>query len=362
MPTARPILTLAHSPDPDDVFMWWPITGMIDPSDHTRVVSPPELDTGAFEFRALPEDIAVLNRRAMERGDLDITALSMFTYAHVQDRYILTSCGSSVGDNYGPKVVARSGALPSELVRADGQGEEGDVRDWLRGVLSADRAARIAVPGVKTTAFACLAMLMEWSAESEWRERVIEMPFDEILCAVSTGRTGEGDSTDVRIVAGLLIHQSQLTYAEFGLAQVIDFGRWWRARTGVALPLGGNALRRDLEERYGAGTLQRLADLLLASIRHALAHRERSIRYAMTFAPEIDFAQADRYIDMYVNEATVSLDTGHGAGGVVGGAAVAPRRDDSMVRRLIDAAAARGLCPALSGRLHHVVWAANQPT
>lgn len=378
MSTARPILTLAHSPDPDDVFMWWPITGMIDPRDHTRVLSPPELDTGGFEFRALPEDIAVLNRRAIECGDLDLTALSMFTYAHVQDHYILTSCGSSVGDNYGPKIVAPSASLPEGTADSTAAGDEtrpGDevgrrVREWLRNALARDSHARIAVPGVKTTAFACLAMLMEWTGERDWQSRVIEMPFDQILRAVSSGRVDSfstanasakvnadrGDeSNEVRIVAGLLIHQSQLTYGEFGLTQVIDFGRWWRHRTGMALPLGGNALRRDLEDRFGKGTLQRLADLLLASIRYALEQRERSIRYAMTFAPEIDFAQADRYIDMYVNEATVSLDAGAGPGGSqVGGGAT---RDDSMVRGLIDAAAERALCPALSRSVPHVVWA-----
>jgi 1,4-dihydroxy-6-naphthoate synthase len=307
MPSAaRHTLTLAHSPDPDDVFMWWPITGKIDPirkDEHGfgLVVEPARIDTGRFAFRALAEDIAVLNRRAIERGDLDITALSMFTWAHVRDRYQLTSCGSSMGEGYGPKVVCRRG--------------------------EADRPARtIAVPGVRTTAF------LLWRLWEERRgaaaamgaphgSRVVELPFDQILEAVSRGVADRG----------LLIHQSQLTYASLGLEQLVDLGQWWGERTGLPLPLGGNAVRRDLEARLGPGSIRKIVALLDRSIAYALERRDESVRYCMNFAPEIDRAQAERYIDMYVSPLTVDM----GA------------RGEAALRRLFDEAARLDLAPAV---------------
>lgn len=304
--TARDTLTLAHSPDPDDVFMWWPITGKIDPvrkDEHGFgiVVEPPRLETGRFAFRALAEDIAVLNRRAMGGGDLDITALSMFTWAHVRDRYRLTACGSSMGEGYGPKVVCRRG-----------QG--------------AGAARIIAVPGVKTTAFLLWRLWEESRAAAgsrgaEGDAEIVELPFDQILAAVASGRADRG----------LLIHQSQLTYADVGLEQLVDLGQWWGERTGLPLPLGGNALRRDLEARFGPGTLAEVTGLLDRSIRYALDHRDESVRYCMRFAPEIDRSQAERYIDMYVSPLTVDM----GA------------RGEAALRRLLDEAARLGLAPAV---------------
>lgn len=274
MSVPRPILTLGHSPDPDDVFMWWPITGMVDPRDHSRVTRPPEIDAGHFSFRALPDDIDVLNRRAAERGDLDITALSINAYAHVRHRYALTTCGSSMGFGYGPKLVVRAdSALTGDNLVA--RMRAGDLR--------------VAVPGVRTTAFLAFSLIVGGPITAT------ELPFDRILTAVSSG---EAD-------LGLLIHQAQLTFSQLGLRQVADVGQWWLARTGLPLPLGGNAVRRDLDQRFGAGTCREVAATLLASIRHALAHRDESLRYAMSFAPEIDRAQADRYIDMYVNDLTL---------------------------------------------------------
>jgi 1,4-dihydroxy-6-naphthoate synthase len=299
MPSAvQPIatLTLAHSPDPDDVFMWWPITGKIDPHDPERIVEPPVLDTGRFRFKALPADIDVLNRRAIETGDLDITAISMFAWAKVNDRYSLTCCGSSMGEGYGPKVVVRE-----------------NTRDWRsEGV--------IAVPGTRTTAF--LLLTLAFGRDSF---EYVEMPFDRILEAVSGGRVVDGRP----VTAGLLIHQSQLTFADLGLKQILDVGAWWLERTGLPLPLGGNALRRDLETRYGTGTLGEVTRLLDRSIRHALQHRAESTEYAMRFAPEISRAQADRYIDMYVSPLT--LDAGS--------------RGQEAIQRLLDEAAAAGMCP-----------------
>jgi 1,4-dihydroxy-6-naphthoate synthase len=281
-------LTLAHSPDPDDVFMWWPITGMIDPSDPSRVVRPPALDTGGLVFRALPADIDVLNRRAIEHADLDITALSIGAYARVARTYRLTCMGSSMGEGYGPKVVARARELPPSPL--------------------------IAVPGVRTTAFLVLSMLM-----GDRPFRHVEMPFDRILDAVASGQAD----------AGLLIHQSQLVYPELGLVQVVDTGAWWREQTGGPLPLGGNAVRRDLDARFGPGTTDRVVTLLDRSIRFALEHRADSIDYCMRFAPELSREQAERYIDMYVSPLT--LDAGE------------PGR--RSIERLLAEGARRGLCP-----------------
>lgn len=272
--------------------MWWPITGMIDPDDHTRVVSPPVLDTGRFTFRALPADIDVLNRRAIEHCDLDITALSVFAWAMVADRYALTSCGGSFGEGYGPKLVAGT-ELPAEPL--------------------------IAVPGARTTAYLLLSLALKERGQTF---RTLELPFDQILDAVAAGRSD----------AGLLIHQSQLTFADLGLVQLLDLGTWWLERTGLPLPLGGNALCRDLEHRHGPGTLREVTAILDRSIRHALMHRDESTRYAMRFAPEISRAQADRYIDMYVSDLTV--DAGPPPSG----------RGLMAIQRLLDLAAQEGLC------------------
>ncbi len=309
-PSPRVTLTLAHSPDPDDVFMWWPITGKIDPVRKDdlgfgTVVEPPRLDTGRFSFRAMAEDIAVLNRRAISSGaagDLDITALSMFTWAHVRDRYQLTACGSSMGEGYGPKVVARRGESGAPV-------------------------RTIAVPGLKTTAF-LLWRLWEESrvgvsmAATDSEPRIIELPFDRILDAVAAGSADRG----------LLIHQSQLTYATLGLEQLVDLGQWWGEQTGLPLPLGGNAVRRDLDARFGPGTIRQVTALLDASIRCSLEHRDESVRYCMQFAPEISREQAERYIDMYVSPLTVDMGP----------------RGEAALRRLLDEAHRVGLSPLVA--------------
>ena len=175
----------------------------------------------------------------------------------------------------------------------------------------------VAIPGRETTAFLLLSMML---GEARERVRFVEMPFDRILEAV--GKDG--------ITHGLLIHQSQLTFGEMGLELVADVGAWWLEKTGLPLPLGGNAVRRDLDERFGAGTTREVARLLDASIRHALAHRDRSMEYCMKFAPEITRAQAERYIEMYVNDLTVDA-------GEVG---------ERAVRRLLEEGSRLGLCPS----------------
>lgn len=271
--------------------MWWPITGMIEPPSHeaaqrvapARVVSGPEIDTGRFEFVPHACDIAALNRHAAAGGALDITALSIFAWAAVRDRYDLTSFGSSFGEGYGPKVVGREpGGV--EAIRSAG--------------------AKIAVPGFQTTAFALLRLM---SGDASLKDRCVEVPFDRILEAVASGEGG--------VTHGLLIHQSQLTYAREGLHLVADTGRWWREHTvgetdpeGLPLPLGGNAVSRTLDARFGEGATREVVDLLASSLRHALAERDRSAAYAQRFAPELTREQTDEYLRMYVSPLT--LDAG----------------------------------------------------
>ncbi len=322
-------LTLAHSPDPDDVFMWWPITGMIQPPSHehaqgvvpARVTTKPEIDTGRFRFVPIAADIAALNRRAIATGDLEITAISMNCYAHVAARYQLTSFGSSMGYGYGPKLVGRagmSGERPSVLASPVCYANESGNFGGQTPPLALGDGAVVAIPGRETTAFLLLSMML---GEHRSRVRCVEMPFDRILQAAATGEGG--------VTHGLLIHQSQLTFAQLGLQLLADVGDWWLRQTGLPLPLGGNAVRRDLDELHGAGTTMEVARLLDRSIRYSLEHRERSLEYSMGFAPEITREQAEQYIQMYVNDLTV-------AAGEVG---------ERAVRRLLGEGLRLGLCP-----------------
>lgn len=285
-------LTLAHSADADDVFMWWPITGKIDPANPGRVVEPPAIDTGRFSYRALPEDIQALNRRAIERGDLDITAVSFFAYPAIRARYAVTSCGSSFGDGYGPKVVGRPGVDGAALRR---------------------RGVRIAVPGRNTSAFCALTALL-----GAGRFEAIETPFDRVVEAVTDGRAD----------AGVVIHEAQLTFGGAGLALIEDLGAWWKGSTGLPMPLGANAVRLDLEDRFGAGTLEGIAATLRNSIEHAVSHAAEGRAYAMGFSPLKTDAELARYIGMYVNRWTVDC------------------RPDGVraVERLLAAGHAAGLC------------------
>jgi 1,4-dihydroxy-6-naphthoate synthase len=303
-------LTLAHSPDPDDAFMWWPLTGMVSPSGEALPGARGEaaIDAGGFAFRAVPVDIETLNRRAAGAGDLDITALSARAYADAAGRYIVTSCGASFGDGYGPKVVVRR----DSKLRCDG---------CLRG-----QRPTIAVPGKRTTAYLVLSLVLGADAarEAEAEGRVVEMPFDRVIEAVTAGK----------VEAGLIIHEGQLTYADAGLRMIVDVGEWWKDRTGLPLPLGLNAMRRDLDARFGPGTLRRVAGLLSESVRYAMAHRAESIDYAMTFAMAnagggaISRERVEKFVDMYVNRWTVDMgDQGREA-----------------IRRLLAEGAAAGLC------------------
>ncbi|HBS28577.1 MAG TPA: ABC transporter substrate-binding protein [Phycisphaerales bacterium] len=260
-----PLLTLAHSPDPDDVFMWWPLGSESE---------PPVFDTHGFRFHPIAEDIQQLNRRAITSGDLDITAVSIHTYPHIKDRYRLTSCAGSFGDGYGPKLV----------VRADRRGRVADPLAFV-----ADPSTLVAIPGVNTTAFLVLRVLVG-------REfRFVELPFDEIPGAVQRGEAA----------AGLLIHDAQLTYARHDLAELLDIGLRWRDAKGLPLPLGGNAVRRDLDERFGPGALEAVGRLLCRSIAHALDHRREGMERIGARYPELDSSTLDRYLSMYVSQRTL---------------------------------------------------------
>lgn len=282
----RPVLRLGHSPDPDDAFMWWPLLEI--DGQPARVTSP------RFRFTAVASDIQALNQRAMSaEDDLEITALSVASYPRVADRYALTACGSSVGDGYGPKIVARTSLKPADL-----------------------RGARIAIPGTGTTAFLVTSLLLGRDAFTHQT-----IPFKEIPAAV---RDGKFD-------AGVVIHEGQLTFAQEGLVLVEDLGRWWQEQTGLPLPLGANCVLRALDRRHGAGTCAHVAGLLESSVRYAMSHREESVRYALRYAPGMSARLADEFISMYVNAWTLDY-------GPVG------RR---AVRELLQRAASGGLVPAV---------------
>lgn len=292
--------------------MWWPITGKIDPQGNLLAgeAGLPALDTGRFLYRALPADIEVLNRRAVEAGDLDITALSVRCYADVKDRYVITGAGASFGDGFGPKVVCR----------------QGDARIASTEDLKSPQVV-IAVPGRRTTAFLMLGMVLGPGAIKA-AARFVEMPFDQIIGAVSEGR----------VDAGLVIHEGQLTFGDAGLRLVVDVGAWWKERTGLKLPLGINAVRRDLEERHGPGTLREVSATLKRSVAHAMERWAESVEYTMAFARANvarggglapTFERVDQYCRMYVTGETFEMgDAGREA-----------------IGRLLSEGSRAGLCP-----------------
>ncbi len=292
---SRITLTLAHSADADDVFMWWPLTGKVDPARPDVVLSPPALDTHGITFTSVPEDIQKLNKRAIAVGDLDITAVSFATLPHIWSRYAPTACGSSFGDDWGPKLVVRRETVVDTAAKA------ASGLSLSAGPAAVDLAdahavqlvpgARIAIPGRNTTAWIILSTLLPQVSGLT----VIELPFDKIVDAVAAGEAEYG----------LLIHESQLTFQHSGLAALLDLGLAFKRLHGLPLPLGSNAVRRDLDARFGPGTLQEVVNMLDASVRYALAHRAESLAYAKTFSPLKDDATLDRYITLYVNKYTV---------------------------------------------------------
>lgn len=245
MPTA---LTLAHSPDADDAFMFYALaTGRI--------------RTGELRFEHQLADIETLNRKALE-STYDVTAISFHAYAHLHRRYALLRCGSSFGDGYGPVLVAREGLKPEQLA-----------------------GKRVAVPGLMTSAYLLLKL---YAPEAE----TLAVPFDRIAETLAAGRAD----------AGVLIHEGQLTYGDEGLRAVVDLGVWWKKETGLPVPLGGLAVRRELAPDVIAG----VAAAVLASVRFALDHRQDALEYALQFGRGLSTQLGDRFVGMYVNDWTLS--------------------------------------------------------
>ena len=264
-------IRIAHSPDSDDAFMFYGLASG-------------KVPTLGYELEHVLSDIETLNRAAFD-GKYEITAVSFHAYAHLTDKYILLPHGASMGDRYGPVVVARKDGPSS-----------------LKGI-------RVAIPGELTTAFLSLR-LFDPTVE------YVVMPFDQIQDKVHSGA----------VQAGLLIHEGQLTYLEEGLKKIVDLGEWWADRTGgLPLPLGGNVIRRDL----GATHINALSRLLHDSIAFGLKHRDEAVQYSMQFGRGLDRARTDKFVGMYVNDLT--LDYGE--------------RGRQAVARLLGDAQAAGLIP-----------------
>lgn len=265
-------ISIAHSPDSDDAFMFYGLA--------TNKVRVP-----GYKFTHTLTDIETLNRRAMNEAFYDVTAISFHAYPYLQDKYALMSCGGSVGEGYGPMIVANRKFSLDEI-----------------------KKVRVAIPGTLTTAYLTLKL---FAPEIE----TAHVDFDQIIPAVVSG---EFD-------AGLIIHEGQLTYANNGLQKILDLGQWWREQTGLPLPLGGNAIKRSLGEESMLITTNALRD----SIQHALDHREEALEYAMQFARDLDPNLANRFVGMYVNDRTLD----YGADG------------REAIRKLLEMGHERGIIP-----------------
>lgn len=272
MTTDTQTITVAHSPDSDDAFMFYGL-------------ATNKLDTGSLRFTHVLEDIQTLNEKAM-RGVYDVTAISFHAYAYISDKYALLPHGASIGDNYGPIVVSREQVKPEDLA-----------------------SLKIAVPGKLTSAFLALSICCP-----QFEYEIV--PFDKIIETVQAGRCD----------AGLLIHEGQLFYQNFGLHKVLDLGEWWHERTGgLPLPMGGNVIRRDL----GADVISQVSKCLHESIRYSLDNRADALEYAMQFARDMEPELADRFVGMWVNELTLDY----------------TERGRIAVQRLLDEGAERGIIP-----------------
>jgi 1,4-dihydroxy-6-naphthoate synthase len=255
-------ITVAHSPDSDDAFMFFGLASG-------------NVDTGGIEIEQVLSDIESLNRAAFD-GRYEVTAVSFHAYAHLVDKYALLPHGASMGDKYGPIVVAPAFA----------QGLDGSFGGASPSGANGVKGHRIAIPGTLTTAYLALRI---YEPDFEY----VVVPFDEIQQAVLGGKAD----------AGLLIHEGQLTYQDEGLRKIVDLGEWWSERTsGLPLPLGGNIIRRDL----GAGTIAKVSKMLHDSIAYALSHRAEAVEYALQFGRGLDRAKTDRFVGMYVNDLTLS--------------------------------------------------------
>ena len=264
-------ITLAHSPDSDDAFMFYGL-------------ATNKLDTGNLSFEHLLRDIQTLNEEAM-LGTYDVTAISFHAYAYIHDKYALLPHGASIGDNYGPIVVSREPATPEDIPNL-----------------------KIAIPGELTSAFLALRIF-----NSEFKYEVVA--FDNIIDAVQSGKCD----------AGLLIHEGQLFYQTKGLHKVLDLGEWWHEKHGLPLPMGGNAIRRDL----GPERIREVSQLLRESINYSLNNRDDALQYAMQFARDMDPELADRFVAMWVNDLTLDY----------------TERGREAVRLLLDEGFQRGIIP-----------------
>jgi 1,4-dihydroxy-6-naphthoate synthase len=247
--TAVQEISIAHSPDSDDAFMFYGLA--------TNKIRVP-----GYKFTHTLTDIETLNHRAINEAFYDVTAISFHAYPYLQEKYTLMPCGGSVGEGYGPMVVSSRKLTLDEM-----------------------KKTRIAIPGTLTTAYLALKL---FAPEIE----TAVVPFDQIIPAVVSGE----------FEAGLIIHEGQLTYAKDGLVKLLDLGQWWREETNLPLPLGGNAIRRSLS----AETLTITTNALRDSIQHAIDNRDAALEYAMQFARDLDPALANRFVGMYVNERTLN--------------------------------------------------------
>jgi 1,4-dihydroxy-6-naphthoate synthase len=269
-------LTLGHSPDPDDAFMFYGLAKELIP-------------TGGFRFEHILQDIQTLNERAI-RGELDITAVSIHAYAYVSDKYALLPSGASMGDGYGPMLVAKQKFTKDEI-----------------------HGKRIAVPGTMTSAFLALQL---WLGRPAKELSFVVVPFDRIFEAVKSG------AADV----GLIIHEGQLTYQNEGLVVCEDLGVWWgRENDGLPLPLGGNVIHK----RFEPAIRKAISDVLTASIQFSLDHRTEAVQHALQFARDMGRDLADKFVGMYVNHWT--LDYGE--------------RGRESIARFLGQAYERGLIP-----------------
>jgi 1,4-dihydroxy-6-naphthoate synthase len=248
VPDAPIDISIAHSPDSDDAFMFYGLA--------TNKIRVP-----GYRFSHTLCDIETLNRRAQDEAFFDVTAISFHAYPYIQQNYTLMGCGGSVGEDYGPMVVSSRPLTPGDL---------GNLK--------------IAVPGTLTTAYLALKIFNP-------AIETVTVPFDRIIPEILAGH----------FEAGLIIHEGQLSYSSSGLYRVLDLGVWWHETTGLVLPLGGNAIRRSL----GAKSLRLVTNAVHDSIQHALDNREEALEYAMQFARDLDAGMAGRFVSMYVNERTL---------------------------------------------------------
>jgi 1,4-dihydroxy-6-naphthoate synthase len=280
------VFTLGHSPDPDDAFMFY-------------AMAENKIDLRGYRFEHRLEDIQTLNERAL-RGELHISAISIHAYSYVASKYALLPCGASMGDGYGPIIVGnrRIGESANgrfgrarHSVRAARRGVQRTARPTTHSnAFTTDEAIRealhdsvIAVPGKMTSAFLALQLFL---GEFDY----VIVPFDQIFEAVSSGRA------DV----GLIIHEGQLTYGRSGFQKIVDLGKWWKAQTGLPLPLGGNVVRKDIPTRVRHD----LSEIIRESIDYGLAHRDEAVRHSLPYARDMDAKLAGKFIGMYVNELT----------------------------------------------------------